>query len=247
MIKKIWCNLPKYFDGKNGVYNALVVSVAGLVLGFILAIIVVQIKTLLDGTHKPVSSEKKSINNYLKKSISLIIDLIFDIFLGVPIPAQALLIYNISRLDSIKKIHRLSYFYIGLIVITINATVHIAVMILNNIKFTDKGQVEAAYALGMNDKQAFKYVVFHQALRKSKMGILNQFIVNVQNTAFLNIIGFVDIMFIAKTNATVDLDYITPYTTVSILYLTLIFVSRWLFKCIEKRQLMRKKSKLLKK
>ncbi len=111
------------------------------------------------------------------------------------------MVYYVAGSDKYKDyFFKITPLYAGLIVIAVNAGINMAIAIMNKIKFLNQEQIQAAYALGMNKRQTFRYVVFGQAIRRSRPDITKQFITNVKETAFLQIVGVVDIMYIAKKN-----------------------------------------------
>ncbi|ABC65214.1 conserved hypothetical protein [Aster yellows witches'-broom phytoplasma AYWB] len=48
-------------------------------------------------------------------------------------------------------------------------------------KFVDKGQIESAFSLGMNQKQTFYNIIFSQALKKSVPFVITKFIINIKD------------------------------------------------------------------
>ncbi|BAD04579.1 ABC-type amino acid transport system, permease [Onion yellows phytoplasma OY-M] len=63
-------------------------------------------------------------------------------------------------------------FITTLLVISLNTIANLTNLFMHNIKMLDKGQIEAAYSLGMNQKQVFKYILFEQGLQRTKPFIL---------------------------------------------------------------------------
>ena len=65
----------------------------------------------------------------------------------------------------------------------------------------DKGQFEAAQAIGMNHVQTMWNVVLPQVIRNILPATGNQFIINIKDTSVLNVIGVTELYFQAKTVA----------------------------------------------
>ncbi|WP_152550820.1 ABC transporter permease subunit, partial ['Chrysanthemum coronarium' phytoplasma] len=121
-------------------------------------------------------------------------------------------------------------FITTLLVISLNTIANLTNLFMHNIKMLDKGQIEAAYSLGMNQKQVFKYILFEQGLQRTKPFIWQQFILNIKDTALFYVVGFMGFIWQADRNKVFDYDQITPYFIVSIIYLFLVRMTNYLDK-----------------
>ncbi|MGL9687389.1 MAG: hypothetical protein ACQBVK_01125 [Candidatus Phytoplasma sp. TWB_XP] len=145
---KIKYNLPLY---KNGLYVVLVLGVDGVLLGFLLSLVLLGVK------NKSTPSRKNNVFVKTKKLLgSKLVDFYLWFLKGVPAGTQAMLVFYSSSLWWPAKAARknewawfpkwfpeMSRAYAALIVIVLNSAASIAA-VLQNIKFVDKGQVEAA-------------------------------------------------------------------------------------------------------
>ncbi|WP_308704502.1 transporter substrate-binding domain-containing protein [Candidatus Phytoplasma pruni] len=231
--------IGKFFSGLKfyirGTMASLVLAVDGLIIGFFLAVVLVQIKALIQENNK--ENKKKNWSYYVKNGVSKTLDGMFAVFNGVPIAAQVLMVYYVAGSDKYKDyFFKITPLYAGLIVIAVNAGINMAIAIMNKIKFLNQEQIQAAYALGMNKRQTFRYVVFGQAIRRSRPDIAKQFITNVKETAFLQIVGVVDIMYIAKQKMSIDMDPVLPFFTASVIYLVIILSANFIMKQLEKKK-----------
>ncbi|MDV3205463.1 MAG: transporter substrate-binding domain-containing protein [Weeping tea tree witches'-broom phytoplasma] len=204
---------------KNSFFVSLTLAIDSLLLGFMLALILVHIKVFCSNV-----SEKKFL--LLSKKILLIITTFCSNFAqAVPIAIQALLLYNIliKQIDLLKE--PVGPFFISLFIILFNNAFNFMNIILHHIRFLDQGPIEAAYALGMNQKQVFKHIILEQALKRTSPSIWNQFIVNLKDTALFSIIGLTSLLWSAQRNIAITYDTITPFVIVSIIYLILVSIT----------------------
>ncbi|WP_373375562.1 ABC transporter permease subunit [Candidatus Phytoplasma solani] len=214
---------------------SLVVSVDAIILGFLLALLLVKIKYI-----DPNVFIQNKFLRFTKKTFAYLIDGYFSFFQAVPVLIQSLLFY--FSISIIAKSQFKSDFFIitegifavALIVIMLNTGANLAIIMLNNIKFLDQGQIQAAHALGMTQQQVFKYIIFPQSIKRTYPSIYHQFIINIKETALFSSIGLVGLVWQAQRHIATNGDTITPYLTISIIYLLLVFVANTINKLITK-------------
>ncbi|XXP77447.1 MAG: transporter substrate-binding domain-containing protein [Lettuce witches'-broom phytoplasma] len=211
---------------------SLLLAVDGLLLGFILSLLFFKIK-LLSANVAVESPAKKSFK--IKNIFSVLIDSLIYILKAVPISIQVILVYNLLVLNfNFFKVEPLGPFYTALIIILINNATILTSVFVNNMKLLDKGQIEAAYSLGMKKKQVFSYVILRQTLKRSMPFVWNQLIINFKETALFSIIGLSSLLWTAQRNIVLTNDTITPFVIVSVIYLTLNTLTNCIGKKINK-------------
>lgn len=85
----------------------------------------------------------------------------------------------------------------------------------------DKGQVEAAGALGLTGWQRFRLVVFPQAIRTILPPLGNDFVALVKDSSLVSILGVADITQLGKIYAASSFRFFETYNVVAFLYLTM--------------------------
>ena len=85
----------------------------------------------------------------------------------------------------------------------------------------DKGQIEAAEALGLNGWQRFRLVVFPQAIRTILPPLGNDFVALVKDSSLVSILGVADITQLGKVYAASSFRFFETYNVVAFLYLTM--------------------------
>lgn len=89
------------------------------------------------------------------------------------------------------------------------------------IQSVDKGQVEAAKALGLSAWQRFRLVVMPQAIRTILPPLGNDFVALVKDSSLVSVLGVTDITQLGKVTAASSFRYFETYNVVAFLYLTM--------------------------
>lgn len=143
---------------------------------------------------------------------------------------------------------QLMFFYFGLPILGIELSREMAAylaFIINyaayfteifraGIQSIDKGQYEAAKALGMNYKLTMKRIIIPQAVKVILPPTGNEAVTLIKDTALVSVISLADILRNAKSvvSRTVSVE---GYIIAAVLYLILTFVIINIFKYIERR------------
>ncbi|WP_374397617.1 amino acid ABC transporter permease [Tabrizicola sp.] len=85
----------------------------------------------------------------------------------------------------------------------------------------DKGQVEAAMALGLNGWQRFRHVRFPQAFRLILPPLGNDFVAMVKDSSLVAVLGVTDVAQLAKVTAAGNFRYFETYNVAAFLYLVM--------------------------
>jgi polar amino acid transport system permease protein len=95
------------------------------------------------------------------------------------------------------------------------------------IQSIDKGQTEAARALGMNYFQTMRYIVLPQAIRRILPTLGNDFIAMLKDSSLVSVLGVDDITQNAKLYASSSFVFFQAYSVLAFIYLTMtILLSR---------------------
>ena len=98
-----------------------------------------------------------------------------------------------------------------------------------------KGQFEGGYAIGMTHSQTIVNVVMPQVLRNILPSVANEFVINIKDTSVLNVIGFTELYFYAKSIVTINYQIFATYLLVAIIYFILTFTITRILRLIEKK------------
>lgn len=99
----------------------------------------------------------------------------------------------------------------------------------------DKGQVEAAQALGLNGWQRFRHITFPQAFRMILPPLGNDFVAMVKDSSLVSVLGVGDVTQLAKVTAAGNFKYFETYNVAALIYLTMTIGLSLAMRRLEKR------------
>ena len=99
----------------------------------------------------------------------------------------------------------------------------------------DKGQYEAAHAIGMNHFQTMIHVVLPQVARNILPATGNQLVMNIKDTAVLSVIGVTELFFQTKSIAGNNFRYFESFFVACVMYLIMTFTATRILRYVEKR------------
>lgn len=88
----------------------------------------------------------------------------------------------------------------------------------------DKGQFEAAHAIGMNHFQTMWNVVLPQVIRNILPATGNQFVINIKDTSVLNVISVTELYFVTKSISGNNFRYFESFFVACMIYFVMTFI-----------------------
>ena len=209
-----------------GTAMTLLISLSGTVLGFIIGLLVAIVRTI-----EPARGAG-SIRRALLGAAHALMNVYIQVFRGTPMIVQAMVIYYGSmQYLGIDMDHTAA----AIFVISINTGAYMAEIIRGGIISVDKGQFEAAHAIGMTHWQTMTTVVLPQAIRNILPSVGNEFIVNIKDSSVLNVIAVSELFFQAKSAAGTYFRYFEVYFIVAVIYLVLTLTVSRILRFVEKK------------
>lgn len=157
--------------------------------------------------------------------------LIYDVytwfFRGTPLMLQLFFIYFGLPVIGLK----FSAFQSALIAFSLNYGAYIAEIIRGGIESVEKGQYEAAKALGMGPWLTMKSIILPQAFKRVLPSLCNESITLIKDTALVAAIGLGDLLRAAKQIVTRDIT-VVPFVLAALFYLLFTTLIVWGFKRI---------------
>ena len=126
------------------------------------------------------------------KVVEFIIDEYIDIMRGTPLMIQLLILY----LGILAKVPNV--FIVASIAFGLNSAAYVAEIIRAGIESLDKGQMEAAKAIGMPYGLSMWEIILPQAIRNILPSLVNEFIVLFKETSIVGLISILDLTFKSK-------------------------------------------------
>ena len=99
----------------------------------------------------------------------------------------------------------------------------------------DKGQIEAAQALGLSGWHRFRHVVFPQAFRTILPPLGNDFVAMVKDSSLVSVLGVSDVTQLGKVTAAGNFRYFETYNVVALIYLTMTITLSLVLRRLEAR------------
>lgn len=108
------------------------------------------------------------------------------------------------------------------------------------IEAIEKGQTEAAQALGLNRWQTFRFIVWPQALRTILPPLGNDFVAMIKDSALVSALGVQDITQLGKVYSSSTFLFFETYNVVAFLYLVMTIILslgvKWLEQFMKKSE-----------
>jgi His/Glu/Gln/Arg/opine family amino acid ABC transporter permease subunit len=155
-----------------------------------------------------------------------------SIFRGTPLLLQLFIIYF-----ALPKVFamEISAFVAGIIAFSMNSGAYVAENIRAGIESVDKGQFEAAKALGMPYSLMMKHIIMPQAIRNILPSLVNEAINMIKESSIISVIGEADIMRRANIVAAEQYSYFEPLIVAAICYYILVTLLTLIAKLLERR------------
>ncbi|MDB5084546.1 MAG: polar amino acid transporter, inner rane subunit [Bacilli bacterium] len=118
---------------------------------------------------------------------------------------------------------------------TLNAGAFISENIRAAVNAVDRGQIEAAYSIGMTGYQAFTRIMVPQALAIGIPVFTNHVLGTLKDTSLAYTLGVMDITGKSATLGTATSHFIEVYIDLSLIYLVISMVLEKLFLLLERR------------
>jgi polar amino acid transport system permease protein len=119
------------------------------------------------------------------------------------------------------QVRDLSLMWRAIFALMIGYSAFIAEVFRAGILAVDKGQIEAAKALGLSRFQRFRLVVFPQAVRVILPPLGNDFVAMVKDSSLVSVLGVADITQMGKVYASGSFRFFETYSIVAYVYLIL--------------------------
>ena len=209
----------------SGVGITLIVAITGTLAGFLLGLLVAILRTI------PTSPKDPAVKRVPLKILSWLLGVYIEVFRGTPMIVQAMVIYYGGMTVGV----RLPVLTAAILIVSVNTGAYMAEIIRGGIISVDKGQKEAAHAIGMTHWQSMIYVVLPQAVRNIMPSIGNEFVVNIKDSSVLNVISVNELFFMSKSAAGTYLRYFEVFFITACIYLVLTFTVTRLLRLLERK------------
>lgn len=214
-------NWPQFLRGAG---LTLLISITGTIAGLIIG--------LLIGVYRTAPTAKNKALALLQTLFGWFLNVYIEIFRGTPMIVQSMVIYYGTAQAFGVSIDRT---IAAIFIVSMNTGAYMSEIVRGGIFAVDKGQFEAATALGMTHNQTMRKVVLPQVVRNILPATGNEFVINIKDTSVLNVISVVELYFSGNTIATQTYQYFQTFTIIAVIYFVLTFTVTRILRYVERR------------
>lgn len=214
--------LPKYLPYFNyGAVVTILISICVIFLGTILGVV------LAFGQRSKF------------KPLVWLANLYVWIFRGTPMMVQIMIAFALMHINAPTiQIGILgvdfSRLIPGILIISMNSGAYVSETVRAGINAVPKGQLEAAYSLGIRPKNAMRYVILPQAVKNILPALGNEFITIIKDSSLLSAIGVMELWNGATTVSTTTYLPLTSLLFAAFYYLIMTSILTVALKAFEK-------------
>lgn len=214
-------NWPLFLRGAS---VTLYISIIGTVIGAIIGLLVGLVRT--------APMPEKGAKRVIYRVVNRLLVMYIEFFRGTPMMVQAaVLFYGSAEVFGI----RLNRIFAAIFIVSINTGAYMAEIVRGGIISVDKGQFEAAHAMGMNHFTTMKDIVLPQVVRNILPATGNEFVVNIKDTSMLSVISVSELFFQTKSITGSSFRYYEPFLIASFIYLIMTLTVTKVLKRFEKK------------
>lgn len=218
ILQKYWPMLLR------GAGVTLYISIIGTIVGTIIGLLVGVIRT--------IPRQENRAKRYFFKFINILLSVYVEVFRGTPMIVQSFVIFYGSKMLFGVDMDRTAA---AILIVSINTGAYMSEIVRGGIVTIDRGQFEAAHALGMNHIQTMLNIVLPQVIRNILPATGNEFVINIKDTSVLNVIAVTELFFQTKTIAGMNYRYFEAYTITAIIYFIMTFGITTILRFIERK------------
>ncbi|WP_027964867.1 amino acid ABC transporter permease [Halalkalibacillus halophilus] len=198
----------------EGIWVTLQFVIIAIIFGFILGSIIALVKI-----------GKFPILRFLADAYT-------SIFRGTPLILQLMLIYYaVPQLTG----YDISPFLSAILTFGLNSSAYVSEIIRAGIQAVDKGQKEAAEALGIPYRPMMFKIILPQAMKNILPALMNEFITLTKESALVSVISYLDLMRRAQVVGSDIYRNFEPLMFVGLIYYCLVMILTLIGKYVEKR------------
>ncbi|EMB70122.1 ABC transporter substrate-binding protein/permease [Streptococcus mutans] len=208
----------------RGTGVTLLISIIGTIAGLIIG--------LLIGVYRTAPKASNLILAWLQKIFGWLLTVYIEVFRGTPMIVQAMVIYYGTAQAFGVSLDRI---LAAIFIVSINTGAYMSEIVRGGIFAVDKGQFEAATALGFTHRQTMRKIVLPQVVRNILPATGNEFVINIKDTSVLNVISVVELYFSGNTVATQTYQYFQTFFIIAVIYFILTFTVTRILRLVERK------------
>ncbi len=208
----------------RGTGMTLLISIIGTLAGLLIGLLIGVYRTAPQAGNKALA--------FIQKLFGWLLNIYIEVFRGTPMIVQAMVIYyGTAQAFGVSLDRTLAAIFI----VSINTGAYMSEIVRGGIFAVDKGQFEAATALGMTHGQTMRKIVLPQVIRNILPATGNEFVINIKDTSVLNVISVVELYFSGNTVATQTYQYFQTFFIIAVIYFILTFTVTRILRFVERK------------
>ncbi|NLK08086.1 MAG: amino acid ABC transporter permease [Firmicutes bacterium] len=208
----------------RGAGITLLISIIGTVIGSLIGLCIGVIRTM--------PTPERGIKRISLKVVNALLASYIEFFRGTPMIVQAMVIFYGTAMAFNIHMDRL---FAAIFIVSINTGAYMAEIVRGGIISVDRGQFEAAHAIGMNHLETMLNVVLPQAIRNILPATGNEFVINIKDTSVLNVISVTELYFQTKSVAGNNFRYFEAFFVACIIYFIMTFTVTRILRHLERK------------
>lgn len=155
-----------------------------------------------------------------------------SIFRGTPLMLQLMIIYY--AVPQLLQ-YDISAFLSAILAFGLNSAAYVSEIIRAGILAVDRGQTEAAEALGVPYRKMMVHIIMPQALKNILPALMNEFITLTKESAIVSVVGYLDLMRRAQIVGSDIYRNFEPLLFAGLIYWVMVYVLTQIGKVFERR------------
>lgn len=196
---------------------AVLATVAGWILGILIAVI--------RRNHIPVVSQICAVFVSFIRGVPMVI-LLYVSYYALP-----MMIYSATGIDTTS----IPAIWYAIVALSLDQAAYSSEVFRAALDSVNRGQLEAAWSVGMTTWQAMRRIIFPQAMAVALPNLSGLFIGIIRGTALAYYVGVYEITATANLLATPGLNFIEAYVMTTLIYELISFICNRLFGSAENR------------
>ena len=218
----------RYMQYINGFLNTLKITGGALILGIIIGVLVVAVRTSFD-KNKESMKLRGGLGYYILGCLNWICKVYLTVIRGIPVVVQLMIMYFVIFSFSSNGV------LVGILAFGINSGAYVAEIFRAGIMSIDEGQFEAGRSIGFNYVQTMRYIIIPQMFKAVLPALLNEFIALLKETSVAGYVGVIELTKAGNIIGGRIFDYFIPLGIVAVIYLATVMLLTWLVGKLERR------------
>lgn len=219
----------------RGVVTTLWVTFVAFALAGVVGLLVALART----SGNPWLSQVATFYVEIIRGVPILVALFYVAFVGAPamVAATNWLLTPLQQAELMQPltVRNFDFTWRAIVALTVCYSAFIAEIFRAGIEAVDRGQIEAARALGFSRWHSFRFIVAPQALRTILPPLGNDFVSMIKDSALVSALGVQDITQLGKVYSSSSFKFFETYNVVAFLYLTMTISLSLLVRWLERR------------